>query len=363
MGTGTKNKKTYLELLRIICAGLVIFNHIPGYTLYQTIGGSSRFLCMFLTMLTRINVPIFFMISGTLLLGRQEDYRTVLKKRVTRVMILIAFAEIAYYFCNLYKLNRIQNKPTPFDVGFLVRGVFSGAAGPTAYWYFYAYLGFVLMLPLLRRIAQGLNKQDFFVLLSLHFLISSFLPILNLVLSMFNIEGFTLYSKFEVVLATKSALFYPLIGYYIDQKVDVSALSAKFLRLLSILALIGIAVSCACTDYQGITEGKYTQDYVMLFDYITAIAVFLMIKRLLLVGAPAISKGRIGQVLCFFGSLTLGIYMFDPILRVLLLKYSSFSKHELSTLGTSFVWIVKSMAIGGCLTFLLRLIPGVKKIL
>ena len=363
MGTGTKSKKTYLELLRIICAGLVIFNHIPGYTLYQTIGGNSRFLCMFLTMLTRMNVPIFFMISGTLLLGKQEDYKTVLKKRATRVMILIAFAEIGYYFCNLYKQNHILNKPTPFDFGFLVRGIFSGAAGPTAYWYFYAYLGFVLMLPLLRRIAQGLNKQDIIVLLGLHFLISSFLPILNLVLSMFNIEGFSLYSKFEVVLATKSALFYPLMGYYFDQKVDIRALPAKLTRLLPILALIGIAVSCACTDYQGITEGKYTQDYVMLFDYVTAIVFFLLVKRLMVVGAPAISEGRLGRIICFLGSLTLGIYMFDPMLRLLLLKYSSFSKHELSTLVTSFVWIVKSMAIGGCLTFLLRLIPGVKKIL
>jgi surface polysaccharide O-acyltransferase-like enzyme len=81
MGTGTKSKKTYLELLRIICAGLVIFNHIPGDTLYQRIEGKNRFLCMFVTMFARINVPIFFMISGMLLLGKQEDYRTVLKKR------------------------------------------------------------------------------------------------------------------------------------------------------------------------------------------------------------------------------------------------------------------------------------------
>lgn len=363
MDTRTNNRKTYLELLRIICAGLVIFNHIPGYSLYQTIEGNGRFLCMFLTMFTRINVPIFFMISGTLLLGKQEDYKTVLRKRATRVMILIALAQIAYYFCNLYKQNYILKEPIPFDFGSLFRGIFSGATGPTAYWYFYAYLGFVLMLPLLRRIAQGLNQQDMIVLLALHFLISSFLPILNLVLSMFNIEGFSLYSKFEVVLATKSALFYPLIGYYIDQKVDIRALPAKLMCLLPILALIGIAISCACTDYQGITEGKYTQDYVMVFDYVTAIVFFLLIKRLLLVSAPAISNGKISQVICFLGSLTLGIYMFDPMLRMLLLKYSSFPKRELSTLAASFVWIVKSMAIGGCLTFLLRLIPGVKKIL
>lgn len=363
MGTGTNTKKVYLELLRIICAGLVIFNHIPGYTLYQTIGGWKRFPCMFLTMLTRMNVPVFFMISGALLLGKQEDYRTVLKKRATRVMILIAFAEIAYYFCSLYKKNCIQNKPTPLDLGFLIRGLFSGAAGPTAYWYFYAYLGFVLMLPLLRRIAQGLNRQDVTVLLSLHFLISSFLPMLNLALSMFNLEGFSLHSTFKVVLATESALFYPLLGYYFDQKVDVCAFPTKLLRLLPILALTGIAISCACTDYQGIVEGKYTKDYVMLFDYVIAIVAFLLVKRFMLVGAPAISKGKVGRVICFAGSLTLGIYLFDPMLRLLLLKYSTFSKYRLSALVTSFAWIVKSMAIGGCLTFLLRLIPGVKKIL
>lgn len=363
MATGTKSKKTYLEVLRVFCAGLVIFNHIPGYSLYQTITGKSRFLCMFLTMLTRINVPIFFMISGTLLLGKQEDYKTVLRKRASRVMILIALAEIGYYCCNWYKQNFILQKQSNFDFGLLFRGVFSGKTGPTAYWYFYAYLGFVLLLPLLRRIAQGLKREDIIILLGLHFLFSSFLPILNLFLSAFSLEEFTLHSKFEVLLATRSALFYPLLGYYLDQKVDIHTLSARFLRLISIFALIGIAISCACTYYQGTVQGKYTQDYVMLFDYVSTIAVFLLVKRFMLVGAPRISEGKASQIICFVGSLTLGIYMFDPMLRHLFLRYSLFSKQDLSALVTSFVWIVKSMAIGGFLTFLLRLIPGMKKIL
>ena len=363
MTTGTKARKTYLELLRIFCAGLVIFNHIPGYTLYQSIEGKSRFLCLFLTMLTRVNVPIFFMISGSLLLGKDEDYKTVIKKRVSRVMLLIVMAEVSYYCCNWYKQNYMVNKPINFNLAELFRGIFSGDVGPTAYWYFYAYLGFLLMLPLLRRIAQGLKREDIIVLIGLHFLFSSFLPLLNFGLTTFSLEKFTLHSKFEVLLATKSALFYPLIGYYFDQKVDIHALSTRTLRLIFILALVGIAISSACTDYQGITQGKYTQDFVMLFDYVSTIALFLLVKRFMLGTGHRLSEGKVSQIICFLGSLTLGIYMFDPILRNLFLKYSSFSKHDLSALGTSFLWIVKSMAVSSLLTFLLRLIPGMKKIL
>ena len=257
MATGTKARKTYLELLRIFCAGLVIFNHIPGYTLYQSIEGNGRFLCLFLTMLTRINVPIFFMISGSLLLGKEEDYKTVINKRASRVMLLIVMAEVSYYCCNWYKQNYMVDKPISFSLSELFRGIFSGDAGPTAYWYFYAYLGFLLLLPLLRRIAQGLKREDIIVLIGLHFLFSSFLPLLNFGLTNSSLEKFTLHSKFEVLLATKSALFYPLIGYYFDHKVDIHTLSARTLRLIFILALTGIVISSACTDYQGITQGKY----------------------------------------------------------------------------------------------------------
>ena len=48
---------------------------------------------------------------------------------------------------------------------------------------------------------------------------------------------------------------------------------------------------------------------------------------------------------------------------MLFLKASYFTKNHLSTLLTSFAWIVASMTIGGLITYLLRFIPGMKKIL
>ena len=63
-------RKTYLDVLRILACFLVIFNHRRGYTAYQnTTDMLSAFYYMFYTMVTRINVPLFFMISGSLLLS------------------------------------------------------------------------------------------------------------------------------------------------------------------------------------------------------------------------------------------------------------------------------------------------------
>lgn len=363
MATEGKTKKVYLELLRIMCAGLVIFNHIPGYTLYQTIEGIKRVPCLFLTMFTRINVPVFFMISGSLLLGRQDDYRTVYKKRVSRTILLIIFAQVTFYSCLWFKSNILKHHATAFNLDELFRGILTGDTGPDAYWFLYSYLVLLVILPIFQRIAQGMNKQDFFVLVGIHFLFSSFLPLLNLVLSIFSIESISLHSKFAVPIATTSVFFYPLIGYYLDHKVDVRTMSSKRLCFIGILALLGIVISSGCTCYQGFTNGKFTQKYVMLFDYVTAIAVFLLVKRLMLGKAHKLSEGKIGAVICFVGSLTLGIYIFDPMLRKLFLKASYFTKNHLSTLLTSFAWIVASMTIGGLITYLLRFIPGMKKIL
>jgi len=149
MKAESSTKRVYLELLRILCAGLVIFNHIPGYTLYQTISGPKRIPCLFLTMFTRINVPVFFMITGALLLDRQEDYRTVFRKRVVRILSLIVIAQSAYYCCAWFSDNYLRQRETAFSFGALLRGILSGNKGAEAYWFLYSYLGLMLLFYIL----------------------------------------------------------------------------------------------------------------------------------------------------------------------------------------------------------------------
>ena len=65
---------------------------------------------MCLTMLTRINVPIFFMISGALLLKKEENMTFVLRKRVFRIAgTLFLFDGVYIVVCKLVSIKQGWN--------------------------------------------------------------------------------------------------------------------------------------------------------------------------------------------------------------------------------------------------------------
>ena len=89
-----QSRKVYLDLLRIISIGLVIFNHVPGFYLFQS---EPRILYVSISVITKIAVPIFFMISGALLLKKNESYCLVIHKRFIPYLIrLICFTGVYY---------------------------------------------------------------------------------------------------------------------------------------------------------------------------------------------------------------------------------------------------------------------------
>ena len=49
----------YLDAMRIIAIFFVLFNHSSGYSLYQISSGPEQWIYMFITMVTRINMPLF----------------------------------------------------------------------------------------------------------------------------------------------------------------------------------------------------------------------------------------------------------------------------------------------------------------
>ena len=153
------SKKIYLECLRIIAMILVIFNHtgLQGYTLF-TIRQKSVFFWgyLFCSIACKIAVPLFFMISGSLLLPKQESIRTVYQKRLSRfVIVLLLFSAVQMVF-------RMFAYGEPITLSGYIEGVYAKNLA-TAYWYLYAYLGVLVMLPLLRRLAQGMTSEDFFI--------------------------------------------------------------------------------------------------------------------------------------------------------------------------------------------------------
>lgn len=154
-------KKNYIEWLRIIAIVLVIYNHsgYRGFWLFTiTEEISSKYLSLIMHTICKIAVPIFLMISGVTLLDKDEDYKTLFRKRIFKYLFIILLFGTLQYFRYL----RVGKVSFTLRAWFL--SIYSTPVLET-YWFLYLYLGFLLEVPFLRKIVKNLQKSDFFICL------------------------------------------------------------------------------------------------------------------------------------------------------------------------------------------------------
>ena len=224
-----KKKKVYLDALRIIAAGCVIYNHLPAINLFTDTKGLEQCLYMIITLFIKIAVPIFFMISGALLLNRNEEsYEKIIKTKFFRILLVIFIFELGLYILSI--IREVMNGGSVYDhpVRYFIQGMLEGSLPYCGvYWYLYIYLGYLLSLPFMQRIAPLISKKDFIFILAVHFIFSSFMPIINIWTVEAGIGDFSFDAGFDVPFANKMIFFYPFMGYYIDQKMDMAKFNKK----------------------------------------------------------------------------------------------------------------------------------------
>ena len=196
-----------------------------------------------------------------------------------------------------------------------------------------------------------------------HSIVSSVLPILNLLFVYNGIDGINICINFNVPFAFEKAFFYPLIGYYLEHNINVTHLKQKQILGMLIVVAVGILFSNICTYVEGVLNGSYTQNYVQLFDYVTAIVAYIVIKYMVIKNNELLN-GKSNDIICKIGSLTMGIYLMDPILRVALYRRVIYlSGLLLPDFFATVNWILISMVCGGIATLVLKRIPVINKVI
>ena len=96
-----KEKNYNLELIRMISFIFVIVIHVSNYycRAYGDITIGEYSFSLLLNLLARISVPCFFMITGALLLGRQESLHKH-AKRIFRFLIVLLVWSVIYMIWN-----------------------------------------------------------------------------------------------------------------------------------------------------------------------------------------------------------------------------------------------------------------------
>ena len=344
-----EKRKTYFDILRLVAIFLVIFNHTNGYSLYMESEGYKTWLYMFITMLTRINVPLFFMISGALLLPKDEKISIVIKERVYRFVVITIFANSLIYL--------IRSGIVGANIGGMISGICTGKI-EGSYWYLYAYIGFLLLLPCLRKMVVNLNEKDFFWIFVLHIVFLTVIPAVNYILVVKYNLSISVSTDLKIPLVVEKSFFYPIMGYYMDKILDMSKIKMKTIVRLLGVSFIGIVISSMFTYHEGMRIG-FTQNFVHLFDYVTTISCFVTVKYLF-------SKRIIGErghaLISLGGTLTFGMYLFDPVLKhFFYTRYTSLINDIFPSLVVALTWCIFSMIVGGLLTYILKKFPVIRK--
>ena len=250
----TSPRKLHIEALRIVAALFVLFNHTgeEGFFLFAAQPATSP-LCwayLSLSILCKAAVPLFFMASGALLLTdkREESPRVTLTRRAGRMAAVLRLTSLGYeiWHCRLWE--------TPFSVLHFLEGLYQGSIC-TPLWYLYAYLGMLVCLPLLRRLAQGLRDAEFRYWIRCLLLFQGVVPVAAALLWPDGAPA----SGFSLGWAAMQAVCYPCLGYFAEHRVPREALSHKAMGKLAAGCLAGVGVSAALTLLAARRSGVCTE--------------------------------------------------------------------------------------------------------
>jgi surface polysaccharide O-acyltransferase-like enzyme len=188
-------------------------------------------------------VPLFFMVSGFLLLRFDEPVGVFFAKRVNKVLLPLMFWSLVYVLWMIYYGGQRY-----IDFGGVAQMLFF----PVSYhlWFLYAIVGCYLFLPVLRKVTVAGNRELLTFYVCIWFFAMALLPLLQ--------KYFLLKNQFDFSYAT-GFIGYFVLGYLLGIK-DYSKWHAIFSGFLIVCCtmLTGYATSILTVKNGGILVADFT---------------------------------------------------------------------------------------------------------
>lgn len=342
-----KNKDVYLEFLRMIALFFVLYTHTGEFGMHHYRVAENRmnyWFSMAIASVSQMCVPLFFMISGAVLLKKEESIKEVLRKRVLRMFLVISVFVLVQFYLSY------RAKP---EIGFAkddyFRMLYTGGA-ITQQWFLYAYFSFLLILPFLQKMAKVIPSNSWFLyLFVLQLLINGLGPILEFE-NGYKAAGVDVPFLLNII-------FYPLIGYYIQEKSKDLFYKGKV--LLGAILVAGLAaVWNAVLNHSSYLETGNLK-FLEIFVPIYAFTLFIIVRA-------AFHKWKlpnvVNKVICFGGAGVFGAYLFEPQLREGF-EWIYFGLHsKIYSYPALVVWLLASMCVGIIIFGIVKKIPVLGKL-
>lgn len=287
------------------------------------------------------------MISGALLIPKEEDLKTLILKRVLRIAIVIVLFSFV-----LYIRLCIYHPEYGFSLIFFLKTIYSSEF-VTPYWFLYSYITLLILLPFIRKMARNMSKTEYVYLAVLGVVFNCLCPIFDYFLGAGIHIGLFICS---------SSILFSLLGYGMEYVLEESSYTKRGCLLMSCAALVSVIISGLLVYIEYKRSGAYTERFIGIFVLVQTVALFYFAKYRSIKSIGAVSPWLKKGILCV-GGCTFGIYLLEEILRTDLDGMFQYLCPPMPSLIVCIIYILAVMGIGTVAVLILKRVPGIKRLL
>lgn len=315
-----KDNLNWVKNLRVLATISVIVLHVSSGILYQygTILNSVWWVGNIYDSVVRFCIPIFLMISGTLLLNKEYELYDFLKNRFSRIILPFLFWSCIYAFFAL-RVKFLENPELSFYE--ICRLAFFLFKNGTSFhlWYVYMIIGIYLFVPILNKWIRNATEKEILYFISIW------------ILTIFFSQPIIQRAKINIdAIYFSGYIGYLVLGHYLSFKFFTD--HVKKIRFISTaLFIAGTAIAIFGTYFLTKRANHFVDYFYGNFTLniiISSVGVFLLIKNVKILN-PFLTR-----IIDFINKYSYGIYL----VHILVLQFIEF-------LGISYDFINPVIAI------------------
>ncbi len=336
----------WIDLIRVVAVFQVVLVHLSYVIFFKEDLLSPNWVAAnFYNSFSRMGVPLFFMVSGYLLLGKSEPISDFFRKRFVKVGIPTLFWSVFYLFWSVEAYSNGTMGPLAVMLSML-KTMYLGDV-EIHLWFLYVLIGIYLVVPILRIFISAASRRDLTYFIVIWFVATPLLEATN------RLTGFRAALVIPVV---TGYVGYFMMGYLLA---DVS-LTRRGRILSAIGCIIAIAVIFFGTNLLSANAGPidaYFYSYFSPPTVLASICGFLLLKDL------GQNLGKAGALVRTISSTSFGIFLIH-IFVIQLLRNGDLGFRLYSWMAPSVYMIPLTglvvFALSFAIVFVLQKIPVIK---
>ncbi len=349
MDTQLVKRNSSLDIARIIAIFAVVMIHCSApFVAYYEPSTTEFIFGNIFDSISRIGVPLFLMISGSLFLDECKEIKlkNILTKNVKNLAIITLFWATAYSLVYNFIFSFITNKKV--NIKALISGILNGHYHM---WYLYVIIGLYIITPFLKKIVCKDNKKMviFFIIASI--VIEFSIPAIKMTGELgLNVSFITEWINNFRVDFFGGYITYFLVGWYI---VHIGIRRKLIKYIIYFLGVLSLALTILYVNITGDYNNAYENIGLLVFMYSTS--VFLAINNIKLNLTEKTVK-RLTRI----SKLIFGVYIIHIIILSTFTNIFVYDKNP-------FLYIIMSFVIVLCCSFMasyiISKIPVIKKLI